>query len=88
MTHAILTFEGHAPIEGTIEAGGDYIKFRTQAELSENDMGSMRNGTIEIEGKSETVLLESAHPHRAVSGIEPDEDCLQLTLRRHSPPIS
>lgn len=85
MTNATLKLEGTAPLEGTIEAGGDYINFRTDTWLSEEQLADLSEGSIEIDGRNERVMLESAHPHRAVPGIEGDRDRLELTLRRFQP---
>lgn len=88
MTQATLKLHGAAPLEGTVETGGDYIRFRTEGGLSEEQAARLSEGVIEIDGRDERVVLESAHTHRAVPGIEGDRDGLELTLRRFEPSAS
>lgn len=78
MTTARLTFEGMSPMEGTVEAGGDYIRFRTSTIPDRDAFSEPRDGMIEFDGRSEKVLLESAQPHEDASEFE-------LVLRRYQP---
>ena len=74
---ATLKMEGHDGLTGTIEAGGDYIRFLTTANLSDDEIASLDEGEIEIDGRAEKVALESAHSSE-------NGECT-LTLRRFTP---
>ncbi|MBM3604170.1 MAG: hypothetical protein FJX25_05275 [Alphaproteobacteria bacterium] len=88
MTFAILTFEDLAPMEGRAETEDDYIQFRTEARLSNQQLNELHRARIEISGQIETVLLESTDPCYATSDITDLHRPLRLTLRRHILPTS
>lgn len=83
MTSATLTLDDIEPLEGTVETGGDYIRFRTDAPLDPDTIGPLHKGRIEIEGRVEQVMLKTAQPHRARPGDQDDASgSLELTLQR------
>lgn len=79
MTNARLQLDGLPPLEGTVELGGDYIRFKTGERLADLKDGSSHRGQIEIDGKSEKAALES------VSEDTEDATKVVLTLRRFTP---
>lgn len=85
MTDATLTLKDMSPLTGTVETGGDYVRFRTQADLASQALGDPRDGVIEIEGHREEVVLESAHPYRPTPGLDTGPEGMELTLRRRAP---
>nr|WP_111302097.1 hypothetical protein [Paracoccus saliphilus] len=81
MSDAILTLEGGSQVVGKITAsGGDYIRIRAITEMTQDQLGQYGEGQIDIDGKQERVLLESA-----MSSAD-DEEVIELTLRRITPP--
>ncbi|SMO99765.1 hypothetical protein [Paracoccus laeviglucosivorans] len=84
MTPAKLTLDGSPPIDGVVDAGGDYITFRTRADVPPEQTRGPHEGEIEIDGRKERVVLESAHPTQSTPGMK-TEDTFDLTLRRISP---
>ncbi|MFC3629409.1 hypothetical protein ACFOM8_08110 [Paracoccus angustae] len=79
MSKATLTLDGMAPLEGTAEAGGDYIRFQTHGGIDAEGLERLHKGQIEIDGKTERVMLKNA-PSR------PDADGMcELTLQRFQP---
>ncbi|TJZ91783.1 hypothetical protein FA743_09915 [Paracoccus gahaiensis] len=85
MTDATLMLKDMSPLTGTVETGGDYVRFRTQADLDPQVLGDPREGVIEIEGHREEVVLESAHPYRPTPGLETGPEGMELILRRRAP---
>lgn len=83
MTAATLRCDGLAPLKGTAEAGRDYIRFRTSARLSNQQLNELHRARIELDGQSETVLVESTDRPWAPPDIAGDEERLHLTLRRN-----
>ena len=77
MTNATLTLEGLDRIEGTVETGGDYARFRADAALDESRIAGPHEGRLTINGRSERVILEN---YRALD----DKGC-EITLRRITP---
>lgn len=86
MTVAVLKFDGIAPLKGTAEAGGDYITFRTDAQLSNQQLNELHRALIEIGRESEAVLVESTDIERITADPFDEHERLHLTLRRHTPP--
>ena len=80
MSKAILTLDGLPPLEGTAESGGDYIRFQTQAGVDADNLDRLHKGQIEIEGKTEKVMLKSAQPRQG-----DDAGMIELTLQRFQP---
>ncbi|MGR3198226.1 MAG: hypothetical protein ACU0DH_04675 [Paracoccus sp. (in: a-proteobacteria)] len=74
---AKLTFEGMPPIDGDAEAGGDYVRFRTNSLPDADAVAEPRDGMIDLDGQSAKVFLESAQTH--------DDGVIELVLRRYSP---
>lgn len=85
MNKAILTLDGLPPLEGTAESGGDYIRFQTGAEVDATGLDRLHKGRIEIDGKTEKVMLKSAHPHQPEAGDASQSETLELTLQRFQP---
>ena len=79
MTKATLTFDGMDPLEGTAEAGGDYIRFQTDGGFDADGLDRLHKGQIEIDGKTEKVMLKTAQPSREGKGT------VELTLQRFQP---
>ncbi len=80
MTEATLTLEDGPQMTGEIvDTGGDYIRMRCTTEMSQDQLGQYSEGQINIDGKSERVLLESAMP------TPDDEEVFELTMRRMAP---
>ncbi|MCG6111316.1 MAG: hypothetical protein MEQ74_03895 [Paracoccus sp.] len=80
MTDATLTLEDGPQLTGEIvDTGGDYIRMRSTTEMSQDQLGQYSEGQIEIGGKTERVLLESAMP------TAEDEEVFELTMRRMTP---
>lgn len=80
MTKATLQLDGIGQIEGTVETGGDYARFRADAALDESRIATAQEGQLTIDGKSERVVLEN---YRAL-GDDNDAGC-EITLRRIKP---
>ena len=78
MSKATLTLDGMDPLEGTAEAGGDYIRFQTDGGISADDLDRLHKGQIEIDGKTEKVMLKSTRPDAGDGKVE-------LTLQRFQP---
>lgn len=85
MTDAILMLDGLDPLTGTAETGGDYIQFRTDAMLDTASLEHGHEGRIDLGGRTEKVMLKSAHPHHPSSGDPDAADMLELTLQRFDP---
>ncbi|WP_265500798.1 hypothetical protein [Paracoccus beibuensis] len=81
MTTAKLTFEGVPPMEGTVEAGGDYVRFHTTSVPDADALAEPRDGMIDFDGHCEKVLLESAQPSKDDS----NSGGYELVLRRYQP---
>lgn len=77
MSKATLTLDGMAPLQGTAESGGDYIRFQTDG-ISAEALDRLHKGRIEIDGKTEKVMLKSIQPDSGDGTIE-------LTLQRFQP---
>ncbi|WP_207101719.1 hypothetical protein [Paracoccus shandongensis] len=76
MTKATLTLDGMAPLEGTAEAGGDYIRFQTDG-IGADALDRLHKGRIEIDGKTEKVMVKNTQPG--------DDGGVELTLQRFQP---
>lgn len=77
MSKARLTLDGLPPLEGTAEAGGDYIRFQTDG-IDAEGLDRLHKGQIEIDGKTEKVMLKSTRPDAGGGKVE-------LTLQRFQP---
>lgn len=79
----MLDFDGIARMTGRAEVTDDYFDFCTEAALSNAQLNELHRATIEIDGRTEGVLVESTDwldlpPNK--SGMH----CpLRLTLRRN-----
>ena len=74
---ARLTLDSMPPIEGDVEVGGDYVRFTTATAPDKNAFGEPRDGTVEFDGHSEKVMLESAQQEGDAGFV--------LVLRRYQP---
>ncbi|MFC3167441.1 hypothetical protein [Paracoccus fontiphilus] len=85
MTKATLTLDGLPPLDGTAEAGGDYIRFRTEAGVDAEGLDRLHKGEIEIDGKTERVMVKNIQPQdrdfAGTGGATP----LEVTLQRFQP---
>ncbi|WP_252929479.1 DUF3237 domain-containing protein [Paracoccus sp. 08] len=80
MTNATLTLEGGPELSGEIvDTGADYIRIRATTEMTQEQMAQYAGGLIEIDGKMQKVMLESAIP------VPDDEEVIELTMRRFTP---
>ncbi|MFN3273217.1 MAG: hypothetical protein ACK41U_00940 [Paracoccus sp. (in: a-proteobacteria)] len=80
MSNATFTLEDGPQLEGEIiETGGDYIRLRISTHMTQEQLDQYSEGQIEIDGKSERVLLESALP------APDDDEVFELTMRRFEP---
>ena len=79
MKNAILKLEGRPQLIGGVETGGDYLRFHTRTDMTPEELRRLTDGQIEMDGKSERVLLESAQSTRR------DGYTIELTLRRFTP---
>ncbi len=80
MTHATLTLEDGPELSGEIvDTGGDYIRIRTTTEMTQDQLAQYAEGLIEIDGKMQKVMLESA------MHLPDDEEVMELTMRRFTP---
>lgn len=80
MTNATFTLENGPQLEGEIiDTGGDYIRLRTSTHMTQEQLDQYGEGQIEIDGKSEKVLLES------VLSDTDDDETFELTMRRFQP---
>jgi hypothetical protein len=77
MTKATLTLKDMEQIKGTVEIGGDYVRFRTDVTLDESKIVGPVEGELTIDGKPERVVLENC---RTTDG----KGC-EITLRRITP---
>lgn len=77
MTDATLSLDGLEPISGTVETGGDYIRFSADATLDEVQINGPHEGQLTLDGADERVVLES---YQAIEG----GGC-EITLRRITP---
>ena len=82
MSNATLTLDGMAPLQGTAESGGDFIRFHTDGGLDAEGLDSLHKGRIEIDGKTEQVMLNSVQSHTESGG---DKGTMELTLQRFQP---
>ena len=82
MTQATLTLDGIEPLHGTVETGGDYIRFRTEGGMDPDRLSRLTEGHIDIDGRSEKVLIKNVQPRSSEQGAE---DGLELTLQRFAP---
>ncbi|MFC3166645.1 hypothetical protein [Paracoccus fontiphilus] len=80
MTDATLSLDGIEPISGTVETGGDYIRFSADTTLDEHQINGPHEGQLSLDGADERVVLESYH---AIEG----GGC-EITLRRITPSAS
>ena len=80
MTQATLSLNGFPPINGSVETGGDYARFRTQATPQVDSAEGTRDGQLLIDGKPERVVMENCRPLSADEG----GGC-EITLRRINP---
>ena len=80
MTDATLSLDGLEPISGTVETGGDYIRFSADAALDEGQINGPHEGQLTLDGADERVAVESYH---ALEG----GGC-EITLRRTTPSAS
>ena len=81
MKNAFLKLEGGRQLTGVVEAGGDYLRFRTRTDMIPEAFHRLKEGQVEINGKSERVLLESAQSTRQAGYT------VELTLRRFTPSV-
>lgn len=80
MTNATFTLENGPQLEGEIiDTGGDYIRLRTSTHMTQEQLDQYGERQIEIDGKSERVLLESVLPDTD------DDEAFELTMRRFQP---
>ena len=80
MTDATLSLDGLDPVSGTVEIGGDYIRFSADAALDERQINGPHEGQLTLDGADERVAVESYH---ALEG----GGC-EITLRRITPSAS
>lgn len=86
MTNAILTLDGIPPLEGTVETGGDYVRFSTNGNLPQDQLDRLHKGRIEIDGRTESVMVKSVVPQHATPGTGKDQEGgLEVTLQRYQP---
>lgn len=78
MTQATLTLNGIAPLHGTVETGGDYIRFRTDGPLAD-EPEPLHKGQIEMEGRTEKVMVKT------VGSRTDSSDGVEVTLQRFEP---
>lgn len=81
MTQATLTLDGIEPLHGTVETGGDYIRFRTQG-MDPDRLARLTEGHIDIDGKSEKVMVKNVQSRSSEQGAE---NGLELALQRFAP---
>ncbi|MDS9468136.1 hypothetical protein RGQ15_11220 [Paracoccus sp. MBLB3053] len=81
MTEAKLSFEDGPALSGMATHGGDYVTFKTETSLDQDQLQALKAGVVEISGKTEKVFVESVR----VSGTEADGCCLEITLRLYAP---
>ena len=80
MTDATLTLEDGPELLGeVVDTGGDYIRIKTRTEMTQDQLAQYAEGMIEIDGKAQKVMLESAMP------MPDDEEVMELTMRRFTP---
>lgn len=82
MTQATLTLDGIEPLHGTIETGGDYIRFRTEGGMDPDRLARLTEGQIDIDGKSEKVMIKNVQSRSPEQGAD---NGLELTLQRFAP---
>lgn len=85
MTKARLTLEGHAPLDGTVEIGGDYIRFRPGGQADADALTRLEKGQIEIDGRTEKVMLKNVTAGQGGTGDDNGNGTLDLTLQRFTP---
>lgn len=83
MDGALLTFDGIGRLAGRVEASENYIEFRTHAALSNAQLNELHRATIEIDGRSEGVLVESTDWLNHTPDQTAVPNSLRLTLRRN-----
>lgn len=80
MTNATFTLEDGPQLAGEIvDTGGDYIRLRVSTHMTQEQLANYGEGQLEIDGKAERVLLESAHQDTD------DDETFELTMRRFKP---
>ena len=85
MDGAMLTFDGVAKLAGRVETSEDYFEFRTHAAMSTAQLNELHRATIEIDGRTEGVLVESTDWLNHAPDQSPVPSGLRLTLRRNIP---
>ena len=85
MDGAMLTFDGVARLAGRVETSEDYFEFRTHAALSTAQLNELHRATIEIDGRTEGVLVESTDWLNHAPDQSTVPSGLRLTLRRNIP---
>lgn len=83
MDGALLTFDGIARLAGRVETSENYFEFRTHAALSNAQLNELHRATIEIDGRSEGVLVESTDWLNHTPDQTAVPNSLRLTLRRN-----
>ena len=83
MDGALLTFDGIASLAGRVETSENYFEFRTDAALSNAQLNELHRATIEIDGRSEGVLVESTDWLNHAPDQTAVPNSLRLTLRRN-----
>ncbi|MBM3605430.1 MAG: hypothetical protein FJX25_11965 [Alphaproteobacteria bacterium] len=79
MISAFLRLEGSPQLAGVVEAEGNHLRFRTRTDMTEEELGRLEVGEIEIDGASERVLLVSTQSSREGGYTA------ELTLHRPGP---
>lgn len=79
MTRATLKLEGMERLDGTAEAGGDYVRLLVDTRKEIADFDTPARGEIEMDGKTSEVVLENASP--ATDG----DKGIVLTMRLFKP---
>ncbi len=77
MTDATLSLDGIDPVSGTVQIGGDYIRFSADTALDERQINGPHEGQLFLDGSDERVVLESYHVNEG-GGCE-------INLRRITP---
>ncbi|QDA36885.1 hypothetical protein E4191_22805 (plasmid) [Paracoccus liaowanqingii] len=79
----MLTFDGFTRLAGRVEATDDYFEFQTDAALSNTQLNELHRATIEIDGTTEGVLVESTDRLAPTPDRNGMQTGLRLTLRRN-----
>ena len=85
MDGAMLTLDGVARLAGRVEMSDDYFEFCTHAAMSNAQLNELHRATIEIDGRTEGVLVESTDWLNHVPDQSTVPSGLRLTLRRNIP---